>query len=132
MKDKAKTRAQLIDELHDLRRQLAHFRASESRHEEIEEALRESEGRLRNMVQQAGEGIFVYDLEGRLIDVNKRAHEYLGYERDELLELSSMEIEKSLTAERVRELWKEMSLGTPVSLEGILRRKDGRFSRGSA
>ncbi len=125
MKDKAKTRAQLIDELHDLRRQLAHFRASESRHEEIEEALRESEGRLRNMVQQAGEGIFVYDLEGRLIDVNKRAHEYLGYERDELLELSFMEVEKSLTAERVRELWREMSLGTPVSLEGILRRKDG-------
>ena len=125
MKDEAKTKSQLIDELCDLRRQLAQLRASENRHEEVEEALRESERRLQNMVQQAGEAIFVHDRKGRISDLNQRAHEYLGYERNELLGLSFMDVEQSLTAERLRELWREMSPGTPVSLEGILRRKDG-------
>ena len=125
MKDELKTKSQLIDELQDLRHQLAQLSASESRHEVIEEALRESERRLRNMVQQAGEAIFVHDLEGQLIDLNQRAYEYLGYERNELLELSFMDVEKSLTADKLHKLWREMSPGTPISLEGMLRRKDG-------
>ena len=125
MRDEERTKGQLIEELHELHCQLTHFRALESRQEEVEEVLRESARRLRNMVQQAGEGIFVHDLDGRFVDLNQRAHEYLGFERNELLELSFMDVEKSLTAERWRELWKEMRPGTPVSLEGILRRKDG-------
>lgn len=125
MKDEGKTKNQLIAELHDLRGQLAQLKASESRHEAVEAALRAGESRLRNMVQQAGEGILVLDCEGRIIDLNQRVHEYLGYERSELLELSFLDIEESLTADKLRALCGEVSPGTPVSLEGMLRRKDG-------
>lgn len=125
MKDEAKTKRQLIEEGHDLRCQLAQLKASEGRHEQIEAVLREEARRLRNMVQQAGEGIFVLDREGRILDLNQRAFEYLGYERGELLGLSFMDVETSLSAEELRQLLQEMSPGTPFSLEGRLRRKDG-------
>ncbi len=125
MEDEEKTKRQLMEELNELRGQLARFKASESRHEAVEAALRASEQRLRNMVQQAGEGILVLDSEGRIIDLNQRVHEYLGYERTELLALSFLDIEQSLTTEKLRALCEEMSPGIPASLEGILRRKDG-------
>ena len=102
MRDEDRTKEELIRELHGLRRDAARFRALESRHQQREESLRESETRLRNMVQQAGEGVFVHDLEGRFVDVNQRAYEYLGYERNELLELSFMDVEKSTKGKRLR------------------------------
>ena len=52
-----------------------------------EAALRESEERFRHLVEQAGEAFFVYDLTGRVIDVNQEACESLGYTRADLLTL---------------------------------------------
>lgn len=125
MRDEKKTRGQLIDELQQLRCQLAHLRAPKSRHEDLVEELRQSESRLRAMVRQAGEGIFVHDLRGRLIDVNQRAHEYLGYERGELLALSFLDVERSPPSKKLQKLWRELKPGSPVGFEGVLRRKDG-------
>jgi PAS domain S-box-containing protein len=51
----------------------------------IEAALRVSEGRLRLLIEQANDAIFVENEEDEILDVNSRACELLGYSRAELL-----------------------------------------------
>lgn len=55
--------------------------------------LRESEERFRSLFEQAADALFVHDLEGRFIDVNRQACEMLGYTREELLAINVFEIE---------------------------------------
>ncbi len=104
---------------------MATFARDTTERQKVEAALRESEGRFRHLVEQAGEAIFVYDLSGRLIDVNQEACESLGYPRSELLTMSTHDIDGDPAAEQTPDRWKNMVPGVAVTLEGILRRKDG-------
>ena len=55
---------------------------------ETEEALRQSEGRYRTVVKQAAEGIFVVDLETKLIlEANAAYRDLLGYSAQDMLGL---------------------------------------------
>lgn len=59
----------------------------------IEEALRESERRYRELVKHAPAGIFEVDFcNKRLLSVNDYACQILGYSREELLEMSPFDI----------------------------------------
>lgn len=49
------------------------------------EALRESEGRLRTVFETAMDGMFIIDMEGRYIDVNRAGMRMFGYAREEFL-----------------------------------------------
>lgn len=58
----------------------------------IEEALRESEDRFRSTFEQAAVGISHVGLDGRWLRVNNRLCEILGYEREELLQMTFQDI----------------------------------------
>ena len=90
-----------------------------------EEALVRSEIRFRRLVEQAADAMFVHDLEGRLVDVNNRACESLGYPREELLGMSVADVEVGHDPASLRDLWDEVSTGAPLTLEGTHRRRDG-------
>src|SRR6266436_2032162 len=90
-----------------------------------EEALRESEVKFRELIEQASDGIFVTDKDGNFILVNSRYCEMLGYSRDELLQLHSEatypEEEKEKRAQRRAEVRERK---TNLYERNILR-KDG-------
>jgi PAS domain S-box-containing protein len=90
-----------------------------------EAALRESEERFRHLVEQAGEAFFVYDLTGRLIDVNREACESLGYSRADLLSLSVEDIEQDVDLAARQERWKQLVPGVAVTSLSVHLRKDG-------
>ena len=92
---------------------------------EGELALSRSEDRFKRLFEQAADAIFVYDLEGRFVDVNRQACEGLGYTREELLALSVADIETDLEPGSLKKLWKRIASGPPLTLEGAHRRKDG-------
>jgi PAS domain S-box-containing protein len=50
-----------------------------------EEALHESQSNFRALFDQAPEGVFIADAEGRCTDVNTAACQMLGYEREDLV-----------------------------------------------
>jgi len=58
---------------------------------QIEEALRESEQKLRLMFEAINEGIFVIDLDGKVTEVNRGVEEITGYRREQLLGQSGLD-----------------------------------------
>jgi len=67
-----------------------------------EEALRESEERFRVLFEQAGESIVLVDGEtGALAEFNDRAHENLGYSREEFAKLKIHDVELHESADQV-------------------------------
>ncbi len=90
-----------------------------------EEALKKSEEWFHGLVENAGDAFFVHDLDGRFVDANQWACDSLGYTREELLGLSVTDIETGFDPAGLPELWGRVVAGTPITLDGVHRRKDG-------
>jgi PAS domain S-box-containing protein len=91
----------------------------------IEQALRESEEKYYTLVEHAADAIFLLDYEGRLIDVNQRACDSLGYTREELLSMTLFDIECDFDLPRAQATWSSMVHGEPLTVSGRHRHKDG-------
>ncbi|MEM3576872.1 MAG: PAS domain S-box protein [Candidatus Bathyarchaeia archaeon] len=57
----------------------------------MEERLKESEERLKRLIEYAPDAIYINDLEGRFIDGNKQAEALIGYRKEELVGKSFFE-----------------------------------------
>ncbi len=91
-----------------------------------EEALKESELRFRTLVDQAGDAFFLTGTDGRIVDVNRRACESLGYTREELLGMSVGELDTRSVEDRdENEVWSRLRVGETTTVQGTHRRKDG-------
>jgi PAS domain S-box-containing protein len=116
--------APLIDAHGDVYGAVANFRDITKR-KEMEQALRNSEQRYRTLFDYAGDAIFVHDLEGHFLDVNPVACARLGYSREELLEMTPMDIDAPEDATRVPERMQKITQEKHIVFEGRHRRRDG-------
>jgi two-component system cell cycle sensor histidine kinase/response regulator CckA len=66
---------------------VASVRDITARHQ-AEEALRRSEEQFRTIFDNVGDGVAIYEPEGRLIEVNRALCERLGYSREEMLTMT--------------------------------------------
>jgi len=93
-----------------------------------EEALRESEERLRILFEYAPDAVYLNDLKGTFIDGNRVAQELTGYEMSALIGQSFLKL-KLLSARQIPKaaaLLARNALGRPTGPdEFVLRRKDG-------
>ena len=64
----------------------------EIRVEERTQAVRESEARYRNLLDQASDAILITDMEGNLVETNQKAIQLLGYSKDEIVQLKFPEV----------------------------------------
>ena len=97
-------------------------RAARSR---FEAALQESEERYRLLVEQAADGIFLVDGEGRYLDVNPAGAQMLGYRREEILARRLGDFLSPEESPRVAPVLDQVAEGAVVTSEWQLRRKDG-------
>jgi PAS domain-containing protein len=85
MQDEAKTKEQLIAELHGLRQRLADSEKDKAEHQRAEQALRESERMFRVTFNNLRDGLLLADKETRqFLMGNPAIHEMLGYDAEEL------------------------------------------------
>jgi PAS domain S-box-containing protein len=101
------------------------------RRKRVEATLQESEEKYRSLFNQSVEGIYLHDLEGRILDVNQMACLQLGYSRDELLELSVFDLNSdkentaNLSRDEILRQWKRWQPERRLTLEAEYRHKDG-------
>lgn len=88
----------------------------------VEQELRESEARFRQLFEQVADALFLHD-QGRILEVNRQACDSLGYSREELLSMNIADIEV-LSPEDLAGLWQQ-EVVTPVTILSSHRRKDG-------
>jgi diguanylate cyclase (GGDEF)-like protein/PAS domain S-box-containing protein len=93
--------------------------------QQAERALRESEIKYRELIEQASDGIFVTDRKGNYLLVNVRFCEMLGYGEGELLRLNAVDTYPEEERERVALRFADLGDIKTRVFERIMRRKDG-------
>ena len=88
-------------------------------------ALRESEEKYRLLVEQAADGILIFDAQGKLMEANSRACEMFGYSCDELVHRNLREFipAEELIANPLR--IQDLIDGKTLLSERYARRQDG-------
>jgi len=95
-----------------------------------EEALRQSEERLKVLFESAPDAIFLNDVKGNFVDGNKAAEEMVGYAKEELIGKNVYEtglLSEEQIPKAVKNLEK-IAMGKPTGTdEFTLKRKDGSY-----
>jgi PAS domain S-box-containing protein len=95
-------------------------------HKRDEEALRESEARLRATVEQATAGVARCDTNGRIVFANRTLCKMLGYTESELIGKSVADVTYRDDLKETMRLFQRMiQLGEPFEVEKRYIRKDG-------
>jgi PAS domain S-box-containing protein len=90
-----------------------------------EERLQESEGRYRNIVETANEGISIIDAEERITFVNKQIEDMLGYSSEELVGRPMWNFLSDESKAIIKQAFKKGRENINESLEVKFIRKDG-------
>lgn len=86
---------------------------------------RETEARLASLVEFAPDGIFVADLDGRYTEVNTAGCRMLGYEREEIIGKTIVDLIPGDQVARLDREKQQLVRGEPKVSEWMLRKKDG-------
>jgi PAS domain S-box-containing protein len=122
--DREKPRERLMSELAEARRRIADLEARVASRATAEESILHSEDLFHALVEQAADAFFLHDADARIIDVNRRACESLGYTREELLRLSVKDFDPAFDFGGL-DAWQRMVPGRPETVERVHVRKDG-------
>ncbi|MEO1347192.1 MAG: PAS domain S-box protein [Cyanobacteria bacterium J06635_15] len=93
-------------------------------------ALQEREARYRALRDKASDAILVADLQGNLLEVNRKAEELLGYSREQLTQMNQSQLCTAEDLERFNATFLEVVAGTQTqTLNARLMRQDGQVIR---
>jgi PAS domain S-box-containing protein len=98
---------------------------------QAEAALEASEHRYRALFDAGNDALFLGEITpegmpGRFVEVNELACQRLGYEREELLRKSALDIDPCLNAERIRSVGNQLRTRGDMLIQTEHATKDGR------
>jgi diguanylate cyclase (GGDEF)-like protein/PAS domain S-box-containing protein len=71
------------------------------------------------------DAMFVHDDQGRFVEVNQQACNSLGYSREELLNMTVLDVEQDFDLPEAVALWRQLGPGEIRAVQGHHRRRDG-------
>lgn len=96
-----------------------------------EQALRAEEAKYKALFEQSLLGIYLHDLDGRILDVNDMACSQSGFTKEELLQRTVFDNHPqnpepaNLSRDDIKKQWKHWQVGRRVIVEAVHQRKDG-------
>ncbi|MGD9973749.1 MAG: PAS domain S-box protein [Desulfatirhabdiaceae bacterium] len=91
-----------------------------------EKALLESEVKFRTLVDQAPAALFLHDMDGNIVDVNRAASKGYGYPTEQLLKMKANDIDPDYIERENKGLFRERPKEKQrIKFEGRHRRSDG-------
>lgn len=79
----------------------------------------------REFINFAPCAFYIHDLNGRILDVNQKSCQYLGYPREELLQLTLPDIVVNINLDAFKITWAQIKPGEIFHKQSEHRRKDG-------
>jgi PAS domain S-box-containing protein len=131
MKDENKSKKQLINELTQLRQQVARLEKIEDECRQTEEAQRESEERFRSLFEGAPDAIILTDPKsGKILDANPTALQLLLRPREEIIGLHQSQLhppEREAYSQETfaKHMQQAQQGGKPQPIENVVLRSDG-------
>ncbi len=93
---------------------------------QMEDTLRGSEQRFREIFNNVSDPVYISDLSGRIVAANEQAFAELGYTLDELLQMRVMDLDGiHIDTETLAEYFRALSEKKALTFESVHRRKDG-------
>jgi PAS domain S-box-containing protein len=93
---------------------------------QIEETLRESDSKYRNLFEAASDAIYLIALDdGSMVEANSVACRMLGRTKEEILGLSIEDIDPNYPLEEFIKFWKDRPEEQPLIVESSHKRRDG-------
>jgi len=126
MRDRKKTKKELIDEILSLRGRIAELEGPGAESGPGRGALRGMEVKYRTLFENASDAIIIADAGGNFLEVNRKAERLLGYGKDELAGMNVRDIHPPEELDRVAFHFKGVVAGRIDSLNDTrVLRKDG-------
>ncbi|MFH0953731.1 MAG: PAS domain S-box protein [Verrucomicrobiota bacterium] len=94
---------------------------------QVEEALRESEGRFRSYIEHAPVAVFVSDRQSRFTDCNRAAAALLGYDAATLKGMTALDLHPQEDRAVVQQAMETLARDGHVEGEFRMKRRDGRI-----
>ncbi len=83
----------------------------------IFQQLKQSESRLKRIIDNAADSIIFHDFKGKILKVNKQTCKNLGYSCNELKKMSIFDIEYSLSRFELESIWSRLKHIKTISIE---------------
>jgi rsbT co-antagonist protein RsbR len=132
MNDNDKTKEELIQELTTLRQRMAELETVEVERGDMEEKLKRSETRLRQIIDLVPHLIFAKDWEGRFILVNQGVADLFGSTVEDIVGKTDIEAGSVFSETELAEFLEQdrqiIKSGEPLSFEERLEHEDGSVS----
>ena len=87
--------------------------------------MKKSEDKFRRLFEQSNDAVFVHSPEGKILDVNTRACEMLGYFRKQLLDMSIPQLHPESELDKARAAMKAMKSEESIRFESVFMGSDG-------
>jgi diguanylate cyclase (GGDEF)-like protein/PAS domain S-box-containing protein len=125
MKDKDKTTNQLINEVVEMRQQIAELKKLKNERKRMERLLEESEQRYKSLFEYNPDAVFSFDLDGNFLSANPACYKLSGYSVEELMHMSFMPLIGREDLEKTLYRFRLAAKGKPQNYETTIMHKDG-------
>ncbi len=125
MKDKDKTKEQLISELVELRQRITELEKSEAERKQADEELKKEKAFTENTLNTLKDVFFVFDLENRFLRWNMSMKTVSGYSDKEISSMKPTDFFVKEDIQRVVEAIKMVAKDGYASVEATIITKNG-------